>query len=212
MEALEETYVITISHQIGSGGAAIGQKLSERLGVPFLDREILRRVSQKLHVAEEELEGREEQLSSFWQSFGRIVELMDPAQNLMPAHYIPTDKELFDTEAETIRRIAQNRRAILIGRCCRYILRDHSHHFSLLVHANQEARVQRVCSLYHVSPQDAERMIEANDRERTAYIRALTKQDWLDARLYDLCLNTSSTGLDEALDIVHAAAITKLGL
>ncbi len=212
MKLLEETYVITISHQIGSGGAAIGQKLSERLGIPFLDREILQRVAQRLHVAEEELEGREERLSSFWQSFGRIVELMDPAQNLMPAHYIPTDKELFDTEADTIRRIAENSRAILIGRCCRYILRDHAHHFSLLVHANRQARLERLRCLYHVSPPEAERMIEANDRERSAYIHTLTREDWLDARLYDLCVNTSSTGLDEAFEIVLAAAKAKLGI
>jgi len=40
------------------------------------------------------------------------------------------------------------------------------------------------------------RTFEANDRERSVYIRTFTKQDWLDARLYDLCLNTSSKGID----------------
>ena len=73
MKPCEKPYVITISHQIGNGGATIGQKLSERLGIPFIDHEILQQVSQKLHLAEAELEGREERLSSFWQSFGRMV-------------------------------------------------------------------------------------------------------------------------------------------
>lgn len=212
MKASETPYVITISHQIGSGGAAIGQKLSERLGIPFIDHQILQRVSQKLHVAEAELEGREERLSSFWQSFGRVAQLMDPSRSMTAELYVPSDEELFQTESETISAIAANRQAILIGRCCRYILREHPNHFSLLVHADRPARVQRLCALYHVTAEEAGQMLDANDRERSAYIRAFTHENWLDARLYDLCLNTSSTGLDEACKLVDAALAAKLGV
>ncbi len=211
MKSCEKSYVITLSHQIGSGCATIGQKLSERLGIPFIDHEILQQVSQKLHLAEAELEGREYRLSSFWQSFGRMVGMMDPAGSLTADRYVPTDKELFQTEAETIRRIAESSQAIFIGRCCRYILREHPCHFSLLVYAERPARIQRLCSLYHLSSQEADKMIEANDRERSAYIRTFTKQDWLDARLYDLCLNTSSVGFDRAFEIVNAAILAKIG-
>ena len=61
----EKLFSVTISHQIGSGGAYIGEKLSERLGIPFLDRAILKEVSNQLNLAESELEHREERLSSF---------------------------------------------------------------------------------------------------------------------------------------------------
>ncbi|MGD0751042.1 MAG: cytidylate kinase-like family protein [Anaerolineales bacterium] len=210
MKPCEKPLVITINHQIGSGGAVIGQKLSERLGVPFIDREILQQVSQKLNLLEGELEGREERLSSFWQSFGHMVEKMDPTQSLMTDRYFPTDKELFQIQSETISRIAENSQAIFIGRCCQYILRDHPCNFSLLVFADRSARIQRLCSLFHLSPGEADRMIETNDAERSAYIRSFTKQDWLDARLYDLCLNTSSTGVEQACDIIRAAILAKL--
>jgi CMP/dCMP kinase len=210
-KSLAKPCVITISHQIGSGGAPIGQKLSERLGIPFIDREILQQVSQKLHLAEAELEGREGRLSSFWQSFGRTVEMMDPAQSLVADRYIPTDKELFQTQAEIIRRIAEKSQAIFIGRCCGYILRECPCHFRLLVHADRPSRIQRLCKLFQLSSREADAMIEANDRERSAYIKTFTKQDWLDARGYDLCLNTSSTGLDQAFELVHAAILAKLG-
>jgi cytidylate kinase len=65
--------VITISHQLGSGGAYLGQKLSERLGPPFIDREVLKKVAEQLNLAETALAGREERLSTFWQSFMRIA-------------------------------------------------------------------------------------------------------------------------------------------
>ena len=60
--------IITISHQLGSGGAYLGQKLSESLGVPFIDREVLKKAAEQLNLAEAVLEGREERLSTFWQS------------------------------------------------------------------------------------------------------------------------------------------------
>ena len=210
METCEKPYVITISHQIGSGGAAIGQKLSEQLCIPFIDREILQQVSKKLHLAEVELERREERLSSFWQSFGRTVELMDPTHSLIADTYVPTDKEVFQVESDTIRRIAENSQAIFIGRCCRSILHDHPCHFSLLVHAERPARIQRLCSLYQITPQQAGQMIDDNDRERGIYIRTFTHQNWLDARLYDLSLNTTSIGMDQVFEIVNTAIRAKL--
>ncbi len=208
----DKPFVVTISHQIGSGGADIGQKLSERLSIPFIDREILRQVALKLHLAESEVEGREERLSSFWQSFGRLAVMADPSYGMMVDHYVPTDRELFQTESETISRIGENSQAIFIGRCCRYILRHHPCHFSLLVHAERPARIERLCSLYHIAPQEAGKMIETNDRERSAYIRTFTGQNWLDARHYDLCLNTSSLGLDKAFAVVEKAIETKIGV
>ena len=35
--------IITIGRQFGSGGREVGQKLAERLGIPYYDRELLAR-------------------------------------------------------------------------------------------------------------------------------------------------------------------------
>lgn len=78
----------------GSGGAYIGQKLSSRLGVPFLDREIIKEVARRLNLAEAELADREERLSSFWQNFANMVVLTDPAASLQ--QYIPSDRDMFE--------------------------------------------------------------------------------------------------------------------
>jgi cytidylate kinase len=206
----DNLFAITISHQVGSGGAYVGQKLSEHLDIPFIDREILKKVAEQLHLAEAELEHREERLTSFWQSFARTAEFIDPAKSLSADRYIPTDEELFQFECATIGRIAEEKSAIFIGRCGRYILRDHSRHVSILVHADAPARVKRLGELYRLSEDEATKMIQVNDRERTAYIRSLTKQNWLDARMYDLCVNTSSLGLDNTVKLVLACVEAKI--
>jgi cytidylate kinase len=198
----EKLYAITISHQIGSSGAPIGKKLSERLNIPFFDREILKRVSDRLHMAEADLEHREERLRSFWQTYSRTAELMDPALSLTADRYVPTDKELFRLEEEILLRIAEKSRAVFIGRCGRHILRDHPRHISLLLCADPAERIERIEKLYHLEAPEAKKFMGENDRDRAAYIRAFTGQDWLDARLYDLCLNTSRTGPDGAVELI----------
>jgi CMP/dCMP kinase len=196
--------VITISHQLGSGGAYLGQKLSERLGLPFIDREVLKKVAEQLNLAETALAGREERLSTFWQSFMRIAVLTDPVECLSPDNYLPNDRELFKLESDYIGRIADKSSAIFLGRCGRYILRQHPGHISILVHANLPDRIKRIQQLYCFGEDEAKKLIETNDRERTAYIHAFTRQDWLDARWYDLCVNTSSLGLEKVVEIALA--------
>jgi cytidylate kinase len=206
----EKMYAITISHQIGSSGAPVGKKLSERLDIPFFDREILKRVSNRLHMAEADLEHREERLRSFWQSYSHTAELMlDPALSLTADRYIPTDKELFQLESETIFRIAEKSSAVFIGRCGRYILRDHPRHISILLCADPASRIERIKSLNHLAEPEAGKFMEENDRERAAYIHAFTGQDWLDPRLYDLCINTSRTGVDRVVELITAFVKTK---
>jgi len=201
--------VITVGHQIGSGGAHIGRQLAKQLAIPFIDREILGTVAERLNVAEAELEAREQRLSSFWESFSWAAACLDPAKSLFADKYVPTDKELFQFESECIVRIAEKHSAIFLGRCGHYILRQHPCHIRLLVCADLPTRVKRLCELYRVSPAEAEKMIEVNDRERSAYIYSFTKQNWLEPRQYDLCVNTTTVGLDRSVELVLACVQDK---
>jgi cytidylate kinase len=126
----------------------------------------------------------------------------DPVGCLSSDHYSPTDRELFQLESENIGRIAARGPAIFLGRCGRYILRDHPARFSLFVHADLPDRVARIQQLYCLSADEARKLVETNDRERAAYVRAFTRQDLLDASLYDLCLNTSRLGLNHAVEVI----------
>jgi CMP/dCMP kinase len=208
----QANYVITISHQLGSGGAFLGQQLSKRLGIPFIDREIIKRVADQIHLAEAEVARREERLSSLWDSLVHMTSMFDPANALSSDRYVPTDQELFQIEADTILRIAEKGSAIFIGRCTRCILSTHPRHVSLLVHASLPARVDRLCNLYQLSAEEAKKLAETNDRERTAYIRSCAHEDCFDARLYDLCLDSSSLGLIPAADLAVACVQAKYHL
>ena len=42
--------IITISREFGSGGRELGKRLSDQLGVPYFDREILEELSKRLRA------------------------------------------------------------------------------------------------------------------------------------------------------------------
>jgi cytidylate kinase len=195
--------IITINHQVGSGAAYVGQKLSERLGIPFVDRQILKQVAARLKVAEAELEDREQRLQTFWQSFSRTAEYMTDL-HLVSDKYVPSDRDLFESEAEAIRSIAEKSPAIFLGRCGGYVLRQHPRHFCLLLMADLPARIKRMGELYGLLPEAASQALATNDRERTAYIQTFTRENWLDVRLYDMCVNTTRVGLDQTVELVLA--------
>jgi cytidylate kinase len=206
----DEKFAITISHQLGSGGANLGKALSERLGIPFVDRDILQRVAQELNMPEPEVERRADHLSSLWDFISHVAMYSDPAMSVAPNQFTPSDKDLFELESKYIERIANAGSAVILGRCGWHILRDHPCRISLLVFAALPARIKRVSDLYHVSADDATRIIETNDKERAAYIHAFTRRNWLDANLYDLCLDTSRIGFDRMVELVTNYIDTRL--
>lgn len=198
---MDEQFVITISHVLGSGGAYIGKRLSEIFKVPFVDRQILKMVSEKLSISENDIELLDEKKSSFWQSFSRL-ELMNEPVIALTADYIPSDRDLFDLESEFIKQIANKSSAIILGRGGRYILRDHPRHLSIFVYADMKDRIKRVSELYNISENASAKMIEKNDKDRKNYIQSFTKLKLTDAKAYDICINTSSIGLENAVGIV----------
>jgi len=206
----DKPFVMTISHQFGSGGSYIGTALSKQLEIPFVDRDILKQIAAKLHVSQSDVEMRDERLSSFWESFSRVALYSTPQISLTESPYVISDQDLFELESEYIKRIAEHSSAIILGRCGQYILRDHPNHFSLMVHADLAARIDRVRDLYNLSAANAEKMIETNDKDRAAYIHTFTKQDWLNTRLYDLSINTSHVGLDKSVELVVACIKAKI--
>ena len=44
---LNEQFVITINRELGSGGRTIGEKLAEKLGVPFYDKALIQGLKDK---------------------------------------------------------------------------------------------------------------------------------------------------------------------
>ena len=194
--------VITISRQIGSGGAYIGQQLAKQLNIGYVDREIITQAAKEFSVMEEELESRDERIPSFWQSLFQSGIYSTPDVYMPPQVFVPTEEAIFKVETKIIKRIAKERSAIIIGRCGSHILRDDVNHISLFLHADSQFRKERIEKLYNVSSSEATKMIEQSDSERARYHQLLTGTQWNDASQYHLSINTSKIGVDQSTQLI----------
>jgi cytidylate kinase len=199
-----EPMVLTISRQLGSGGAYIGHHLAAKLKFYYADREIVSRAARELEVLEEDLASRDEKTLSFWETFLQFnsyaSEIYVPP--IPEQRFFPTDLELFETEKRIIEKIAGRRSVIVMGRCGFDIFRGNPNHVSLFLHADRAFRIERIRKLYRVSDDEAARMMAQSDRDRASYIKTFTRKDWHDAGNYDLSVNTGRIGVDNALDLI----------
>jgi cytidylate kinase len=194
--------VITISRQLGSGGAYIGQQLAKELDIHYADREIVSRAAKQLSVLEENIESRDEKILSFWQSFLQFSTLAQDLYIPPPKKIAPTDLELFKAETEIIEHIAKERSAVIIGRCGFHILREYQNCVSIFLHGDIAFRNGRIQKLYNVSEKVAGKMIAQSDKGRALYINTFTGQQWTDVKHYDISIDTSKIGVDKSVELI----------
>ncbi len=190
-------FVVTISRQLGSGGAYIGRQLANKLNIFYADREIIRGAAKQLSGFEENLELRDEKVQSFWESFMQFSPVCSDIY--IPPQALPvTDRELYEAETEVIANIVKKQSAVIIGRCGSHIFREYPEHISIFLHADIPFRSARVQKLYRISKDEAGKMIGQSDKDRGVYCKTFTGKDWTDARKYDLSVNTGKTGVEKA--------------
>lgn len=194
-------FVITISRELGSGGAFIGQQLAEKLNIFFADREIIHKAAKELSALEEDLESREEKMLSFWETFLKVGPFAQDAY-VPPRILEPTDRELFETEARIISNIVKKHSAVIIGRCGFDILRDHPNHLSVFLHADKATRNKRLQELYEISKTQADEMIEKSDKDRAVYCKTFTGKEWANSRNYDISINAGKLGIDNTVELI----------
>jgi len=197
---MKPNLIITISRQLGAGGAFIGQQIARRLELHYADREIIREAAKQLAVREEDIEKRDEKTQPFWetlvQSTGYAHEFYVPIN----IQYAPTDAEMFAAETDIIRKIAKKGSAVIIGRCGFHILAAHTNTLRIFLHADAKIRVERVMELYKMNRKDAELAVAESDRERAKYIMAFAGVEWKNTTNFDLTIDTGKLGLENSIE------------
>jgi cytidylate kinase len=198
------TTVLTISRQLGSGGSHIGQEVARTLGMRYADREILQRAAAAAGVGEGDLAGAEEKGAGFWHSVVHSFSLGGPDTTFVPPPVSSVyEGDVFKIESRIIREIASQFDAVIVGRAGFHVLEGHPGLVNVMVHARTSWRIDRVMQVYGIQDRrDAEELVERSDRERVRFIRTFTGRHSTDARLFDLCIDTSSVGLELATKFV----------
>ncbi|MGD1147509.1 MAG: cytidylate kinase-like family protein [Thermoanaerobaculaceae bacterium] len=207
------TIVLTISRQLGSGGSSIGQAIANRFGLRYADREILKQAAAAAGLQEGDLIPSEERTTGFWESLLHSYSMGAPEAAFVPPPLPPVyAADLFKLESLIIREIAESFDAVIVGRAGFHVLAGRPNVTNIRVHADRAFRVKRVMEVYGTaSVKEAEGQVDRSDRQRAQFIKSFTGRNWDDASPFDLCISTSSVGLETATEVVAALVESVLG-
>lgn len=96
-----------------------------------------------------------------------------------------------------------------MGRCANFILKGRPNLFSVFLHADPSVRMQRVIENYGVQPARVAKTMDTMDSRRRTHCLHYTGQELGNARLYDLCVNTSDYGLERTVELILEAISTR---
>lgn len=192
---MKKKVTITIGREYGSGGREVGEKLAERLGITFLDKEILNELSRKSGISVEELMDNEEIKSRPFRE--AIIPYDFEGETL--------SERLFDMQADLILNKSRETSCVVVGRCADVILAYQEDVINIFIYANMEDKVRRIKRLYHLGDrQKAAKMIKKTEKIRRNYYQYYTDEIWGDKRNKALLINTSETGVDGAVELIIA--------
>lgn len=196
-------YVITIARGYGSGGRTIGKMLSEELGIPYYDRDLLRLASDDSGINEQLFAKADEKIKKSL--------LFRIASNVYKGELIPPDSDdfvsndnLFNYQAKIIKELASTESCIIIGRCADFILKDYDNVAKVFVHAPLQDCIHTLKEMTGKQEKEIEKEISSIDKHRADYYKYYTGRDWEDAKNYDLCLNSSNLGFQKCVEIVKS--------
>lgn len=193
---------VTIARRMGSGGSYVGQGIAQRLGLKYIDREVLHLAAESLGVEASALEPNCERISSFWERFFGGLTFGPPETTYAPPPLRTyTDRELFERQVEILRQIAAHEDCVIVGYGGAYVLPRHPRMVNFYFHAPLEFRLRRIMELYKIADRErARQLIADSDETRQRYFKQMIGRDWACADNYHLSVDTSMLPLPELID------------
>ena len=195
--------IITISRQYGSGGRKIGQQLSEELGIPFYDSEIIDLAAKESGLAADFIRGQEQQLTQSL-LFSLVTNFTSNAGAFNP-NMLSLSDQVYLAEAKAIRSLADKGSCVMVGRCADWVLEKDYDVLRVFVCAPIETRCKRAVEEYGDKAENIQKAVQSIDKQRARYCQHYCDKAWEDAENYDLCLNSGTISLAQCVAIIKDA-------
>lgn len=191
--------IVTISREYGSGGRIIGKLLAEKLNVPFYDKEILDMAAEQSGYSRELMEGTElKAKSSFAYNLASALSFNEGVSGSP----LSVNEKMFLAQFQVIKEIGETDKAVIVGRCADYVLRDMPGVTNVFIYAEQEDRIRRAIDVYGDDPQKAKEIVATYDKARQNYYNYHTGLRWGEFKNYNLAINSSYISEEEAANLI----------
>ena len=193
--------IITIGRQFGSGGKEIGEKVAQRLGYAFYDKEILTMAAEDSGFSPSAMQHYDEKPS------GSLIYSLYMT-GAATSDNLPLNQQLAFAQFNVIRKVAQADNCVIVGRCADYVLREKKNLLTVFLHAPMEYRVERVMAENSIDSKNlAEKTVKKQDKARADYYNFFTHKKWGDAGSAMLSVDTSTLSADEVAEVIAGYAM-----
>ncbi|MBO5912461.1 MAG: cytidylate kinase-like family protein [Clostridia bacterium] len=199
--------VITIGRQFGCGGRQICKLLSEKLGIPFYDRELIEYASAQSGISSDVLEQYDEKATNSL-LYSLSISAYSYAGTAMNTPNLPLNDQLFISQSEVIKDLADKGPCIILGRCSDYVLKDRDDVLNVFIHCDLDTRITNVEKRLGISKNKAADIIKKTEKRRASYYNYYTHRKWGDLKHFDLSIN-SNIGVEKVVDTIINVYNTK---
>jgi len=208
---MQKNFVITIARGFGSGGKEIALSLSQKLGIPCYERQILQMASDYSGLDEKEFAIVDEKLRG--SILTKALEKFPfPRELISQNKRFEGDSHLFSIQAEIIRKLAESSSCVIVGKCADFILKDAKNVGSFYIEAPRSACLESIINKTGVSEREAAKLIETTDKYRSDYYKFYSGGNyWTNPINYDLTLNSARIGRDKCADVIIQTMKIKFG-
>lgn len=198
-----EKNIITISREFGSGGRSIGRLVAQKLGIPFYDKELVNQIALESGFAPKFVEDHGEH------SPGTSLFSYAFAPQGVPGvmNGLSTADFLWNIQCSVILQLAEKGPCVIVGRNADYILKDRKDTLNVFIHADMDFRADRIVRLYGESEKSPQNRLNEKDKRRKVNYQHYTGRNWGEAKNYDLCLKSSTLGIETCADIIAEMAM-----
>jgi len=201
-----EKFVISINRELGSGGRTVGEKLAEKLGVPFYYKALIQALEKKYGLTIDQIETLKGRKHSWWADFERVMSI---GQSLTTMEIditkepdFLTTNEIYKAEKEILLGIAEAKSCVIAGRTGFSVFKNHPNHLSVFIQSPKECRVQRLVRKRNITAEEAEKIIDEVDKMRENYIQKYTGTSRYDTRNYELVISAKDKTEDEMVEMI----------
>ena len=193
--------IITISRPFGAGGAQIGQAVAERLGYYYCDKDMVIRSA---------LQSSQLKVDYFSEYDEKLPLSLGFGQRLFEFYNKPLSDKIFEAQKEAILAIGEKRNCVIVGRNSNVILKEFDHSLHVFITASDFFRIKNLKSrMPESSEKEIKERMRTVDRARKKCCAYYTRTDFGAAAQYDLCLKSSTLGIEKCVDIICDIAQSK---
>lgn len=187
--------MISISREYGTGGHLVAQKIADDLGLPLFNRNMLEEIAKEKGLGEEHHKQWEEHDEKPKNPF---------LSRTVKGHSNSMEENLAQMQFEYLRNKADSGESfVVLGRCSETVLAGRDGLVSIFITGHKEEKVAHVEETYQLSEEEAISKMTRHDKSRQAYHNRHSDFKWGDSRNYDMCLNSSLTGVDGAVELIE---------